>query len=338
MMKNYLLKMLMSTIISIGLIMVMPLASFADKQIKIKLAHTVPASHAYHKGYVKFKEMVEKRTNGRVSVTIFPHGTLGGDIQAADSVQMGIAQMALTGTFALYDYNPKWAVMDLPYLFDDYNDVDKIINGPIGKELMKNAVGKTYVLGFMENGFRHVSNNKRPIKTLEDFDGLKIRTMKAPVHISAFKALGASPTPMPFGELYTAMQTGVVDGEENPPSLFYAMKFYEVQKYFSLTRHVYLAGLTLINKPFFDGLPEDIQTIVRTSFQEAAKFQRDLVRKDDAEKVEMLKTKLAVNDISKEEFQKMKKATEKVYDEWADKIGKDFLNRTMTELGKDTRF
>jgi len=161
--------------------------------------------------------------------------------------------------------------------------------------------------------------------------------MQAPVHISAFKALGASPVPMPFGELYTAMQTGVVDGEENPPSLFYAMKFYEVQKYFSLTHHVYLSGLTLINKPFFDKLPSDIQEIIKTSFTEAAKFQRELVRKDDAEKLEKLKTKLEVNEISADEIQRMKQATQKVYNEWSEKIGKDFLKRTLTELGQEDR-
>ncbi|MCF8091904.1 MAG: TRAP transporter substrate-binding protein [Desulfotignum sp.] len=315
-----------------------PAGVSAGDKINIKLAHTVPVSHAYHKGYLKFKEMVEKQTDGNVTVTIFPHGTLGGDIQAADSVQMGIAQMALTGTFGLYDYNPKWAVLDLPYLFDSYADVDKIITGPIGEELLSEPVGQAYVLGFMENGFRHVSNNKRPIKSLADMKGLKIRTMEAPVHVSAFKAMGASPTPMPFGELYTAMQTGVVDGEENPPSLFYAMKFYEVQKYFSLTRHVYLAGLTLINKPFFDSLPADVQDIIKTSFTEAAEFQRALVRKDDAKKLSLLETKLKVNEVPEEEIEKMKEATSGVYKEWAGKIGTGFLNRTLEELGQSARF
>lgn len=334
--KYWKLSVLSTICLTLGILVSGGIAAAA--QINIKLAHTVPATHAYHKGYMKFKDMVEKRTDGKISVTIFPHGTLGGDIQAADSVQMGISQMALTGTFGLYDYNPKWAVMDLPYLFSTYEDVDKIINGPIGKELLGEPVGNAYVLGFMENGFRYVTNNKRPINTLEDMKGLKIRTMEAPVHVSAFKAMGASPTPMPFGELYTAMQTGVVDGEENPPSLFYAMKFYEVQKYFSKTRHVYLAGLTLINKPFFDGLPADIQEIIKTSFTEAAEYQRELVRKDDAEKLELLKTELEVNDISEKEIKRMKEATRPVYDEWADKIGRDFLNRTLKELGQEASF
>jgi len=338
MLKSRFRKNITASIICLALAILVPCSVAATDKIEIKLAHTVPESHAYHKGYLKFKEMVEKRTDGRVSITIFPHGTLGGDIQAADSVQMGISQMALTGTFGLYDYNPKWAALDLPYLFKTYEDVDKIINGPIGKELLSQPVGNAYVLGFMENGFRDVSNNKRPITRLEDMKGLKIRTMNAPVHVSAFLALGASPTPMPFGELYTAMQTGVVDGEENPPSLFYAMKFYEVQKYFSLTKHVYLAGLTLINKPFFDGLPADIQKIIKTSFIEAAEFQRELVRKDDAEKLEMLKSKLKVNEISPQEIDRMKQATRPVYDEWADKIGRDFLNRTLKELGQGPSF
>jgi tripartite ATP-independent transporter DctP family solute receptor len=339
MVKTHLKKTLvLFCIISLSLFILGPVGVSAGDKINIKLAHTVPVSHAYHKGYLKFKEMVEKQTNGRVSVTIFPHGTLGGDIQAADSVQMGIAQMALTGTFGLYDYNPRWAVLDLPYLFDSYADVDKIINGPIGEVLLSEPVGQAYVLGFMENGFRHVSNNKRPIKSLEDMKGLKIRTMEAPVHVAAFRAMGASPTPMPFGELYTAMQTGVVDGEENPPSLFYAMKFYEVQKYFSLTRHVYLAGLTLINRPFFDSLPADIQNIIKTSFTEAAEFQRTLVRKDDAEKLSLLETKMEVNELPKEEIQKMKEATSVVYKDWADKIGTRFLNKTLAEIGQPERF
>ncbi|SEA29306.1 tripartite ATP-independent transporter solute receptor, DctP family [Desulfuromusa kysingii] len=313
---------------------IVPSFSFSADKIKIKLAHTVPTSHAYHKGYVKFKNLVAERTDGRVEVTIFPQGTLGGDVQAADSVQMGIAQMALTGTFALYDYNPKWALLDLPYFFNDYEDVDTIINGPIGEELLSESVGNAYVLGFMENGFRHVSNNARPIKTLEDMKGLKIRTMKAPVHVSAFEALGASPTPMPFGELYTAMQTGVVDGEENPPSLFYTMKFYEVQKYFSLTRHVYLSGLTMINKNFFDGLPADIQTAIQESFTEAAAYQRELVRQDDAEKIEMLKKKLQVNSLPDSEIVRFREATQSVYSDWEGKIGKDFLERASKAINR----
>jgi len=309
-----------------------PGTAFSADKIKIKLAHSVPTSHAYHKGYLKFKDLVAERTGGQVEVTIFPQGTLGGDIQAADSVQMGIAQMALTGTFALYDYNPKWALMDLPYFFNDYNDVDTIINGPIGQELLSEEVGNAYVLGFMENGFRHVSNNKRPIKTLEDMKGLKIRTMKAPVHVSAFEDLGASPTPMPFGELYTAMQTGVVDGEENPPSLFYTMKFYEVQKYFSMTHHVYLAGLTLINKKFFDSLSPEVQKVIRDSFTEAAAYQRELVRKDDAEKTELLKNKLKVNTLADSEIVRFKKAVQPVYSEWGNKIGKDFMERASKAI------
>jgi tripartite ATP-independent transporter DctP family solute receptor len=246
--------------------------------------------------------------------------------------------MALTGTFALYDYNPKWAMMDLPYLFDTYADVDRIITGPIGKSLLEEPVGKAYVLGFMENGFRHVSTSVRPIRKLADFKGLKIRTMEAPVHISAFRALGASPTPMPFGELYTALQTGVVDGEENPPSLFYAMKFYEVQDYYSLTHHVYLAGLTLINKKFFDKLPAEIKSAIQTSFVEAAQFQRDLVRKEDGEKLKALRDLLAVNAVDPAEIEKMRKATQSVYKEWAPKIGKDFLNRVMESLDRKDRY
>lgn len=306
----------------------------ADKKISIKLAHTVPTTHAYHKGYLKFKKMVEERSNGRLEVTIFPQGSLGGDIQAADSVQMGISEMALTGTFGLYDYNPKWAMLDLPYLLESYEEVDKIINGPVGAQLLSEPVGNAYVLGFMENGFRHISNNKRPIETLADMKGLKIRTMKAPVHVSAFKALGASPIPMPFGELYTAMQTGVVDGEENPPSLFTAMKFYEVQKYFSLTYHVYLAGLTLINKPFFESLSPELQEIIKTSFAEAAEFQRALVRKDDVEALKFLQDKIKINELPKEEIQKFREATASVYDEWRDKIGTEFMDKTLKELGR----
>lgn len=307
----------------------------AEDKYQIILAHSVPESHAYHQGYLKFKELVEERTDGKVTVKIFPNNTLGGDLAATDSVRMGNIQMALTGTFALYQLNPHWGVFDMPFLFQDYDEVDRIVEGEIGKQLLQEDVGNVIPMGFMENGFRYLANSKRPVRKPSDLNGLKIRIMESPIYVDSWKAIGASPNPMAFGEVYTALDTGVVDGVENPPSLLYAMGFQEVQKYLTTTRHLYLAGITIMNKKFFNSLPSDIQEIIKDSFQEAAKYQRGLVREEDVKAMEKLEKELEVTYLSPEERQVFAEMSYPVYKKYADKIGKDFVIRVLEELNRD---
>jgi len=301
----------------------------------ITLAHSVPETHAYHEGYLMFQELVEERTDGEITVNIFPDATLGGDQAAADSVRMGNIEMALTGTFVLYDHNPHWGVFDLPFLFRDYEEVDSIIEGEIGEQLLEEDLGSVIAMDFMENGFRYLTNSVRPVEEPADLEGMRVRIMEGPIYVDSWEAMGASANPMSFDELYSALDTGVVDGMENPPSLIYTSGFYEVQEYMTETLHQYLAGITIMNEDWFNSLSSENQEIITESFSEAAEYQRELVRERDEEALEELQELLEYNTLTGDERDKFAELTFSVYEEYAEEIGEEFVIEFLEELGRD---
>ena len=220
----------------------------AAAPIKIILGHPNPETHSIHKGYVKFKELVEKKSNNSMVVEIHSSGSLGGDRQLAESVNLGTIQMALNGSMMLGNYDPRFFVFDLPFIFDNNEKVDKIINGPVGKKLSDVLPGTSIrVLAFPENGYRNISNNKHPIKNVGDLKGIKIRVMETPVHLKTFETLGAIPTAVPFPEVYSALQAKMIDAQENANSLFVASKYYEVQPYYTCVLIVIQLSDTVYN-------------------------------------------------------------------------------------------
>jgi len=265
----------------------------ATGSVVIKYAVVGPDEHPYTIMATKFKELVEAKTNGQVQVTIFPNAQLGSEREMAEGVRMGTIQMTtVTTDGTLPAWVPELQIFSLPYLFRDRDHAYKVMDGDIGKELGDKLLAQGLrSLGFCELGWRHFTNNVRPILKPEDAQGLKIRVQEAKVWFGLVKALGATPTPIPFGELYTALQQRTVDGEENPVATIRSMKFYEVQKYLTLDGHTYSPGSVLINSKFYDGLSPDIQKAIQDSATEAILYQRQVIAQKETEDLQFLKDK-----------------------------------------------
>ena len=249
---------------------------------------------------------VEQRSNGRYKIQAFYASSLGGEREATESVQMGTQELTWTSSGPLPNFVPEAKIIDVPFLFRDYAHARAVLDGPIGQELLTKFDSKGIkALAWGENGFRHMTNSKRPINAPEDLKGLKMRTMENPVHIQAYKGFGIIPTPMAFGEVFTALQQGTVDGQENPISVISSNKFDQVQKYMTLTGHVYSAGIFLMNKALFDKLPEADKKIFLDSAKVAAKANRDRVDQDEKTAVADLRSKgmQIVENVDKTKYQ-----------------------------------
>lgn len=259
--------------------------------ITLKLAHTGSESHQYHIASEKFKELVEEKTDGTVEVEIHPNATLGSEGEAIEQVMEGTIQMTtVAADSSLANVMPEMNVFGLPYLFEDKEHVYSVLDGEIGDELLTKANDQNMKgLGYWEVGFRHLTNNKKEINTPEDVKGLKIRVQPAPVWENHMKALGANPTPVDFNELYSSLDQGVVDGQENPLPTIDSMKFYEVQKYVSLTAHTYTPAVVLMNSNVWEDLSEEQQKALEEAVKETTDYQREFLADKEDEIVKRLK-------------------------------------------------
>ncbi|MDR3176472.1 MAG: TRAP transporter substrate-binding protein [Desulfovibrio sp.] len=282
--------------LSLALLLV-PGAALAAK-ITLKLGHTGSPNHHYNLTCEQFKKAVEQRSNGDIEIKVFPSDQLGNQRQLVEGAQLGTVDMVLTSDSQISAFVDSFGVLNLPYLFTDVNHVAKAMDGAAGAAFSADASQKgLVVLGYWENGFRHVSNSKRPIRTLEDLKGLKLRTPNAFVTLEAFKELGALPTPMGFGEIYSALQLGTVDGQENPIAHILTQKWYEVQKYFSLTYHQHNVEPLLMSKIVFDGLKPEYQRILIEEGKAHAPVSRKMVTDDEAGQLQKLSELIAVNKV-----------------------------------------
>lgn len=274
-----------------------------------------------------FKPKIEKESNGRIEVQLYPNAQLGGDREMIESIQMGTLTMALPATSALAGFEKKFQVLDLPFLFKDKATGYRALDGDLGKALDGLLPKHGLVnLGYCENGFRHITNNRGPIMKPDDLKGLKLRTMENPMHIAFFKLLGANPTPMSYGEVYTALQQGTIDGQENPIAIVSDGKFYEVQKFYSLTGHVFSVIMMLANQDFMDKLPEDLRKIVGDAATEFLLSDRKLVDSEEETLLKAMEAKgLKVNGLTPEQKQLFIDATLPVYDQFKDVLGEEIV-------------
>lgn len=297
----------------------------------MKLAVVTPKDRSLTQGLYKFGEIVEKETNGSIKVEVYPDGTLGGDRQVFEGMKIGTIQGSTMSSGPIAADAPRFTALDLPFLFKDEKTAYEVLDGPLGKELLNDlpAVG-VIGLNYWENGFRHLTNNKKEVKTVEDIQGLKIRTLENELHIDMWKELGATPTPMAFTELFTALEQGVVDGQENPAGNVTTSKFYEVQKYLTKTGHIYNASPFLISKKFYDTLTDQEKEAVMKAAEEAKTFQRELNQKESTEALDFLsKNGMTVTDLSAEEKQKFFEKVKPVYEKYAKTLGEDFVSKLM---------
>ncbi len=274
----------------------------AAAKIVIKIGTGVAPDHPENIGARKIKELVEKRAGDRVEVQVFTDGQLGDQRTMVENLRNGTLEITWVTVGFFGSYEPTLNAIESGYLFRDSWHSYKVFDGPMGNEI-RALVEKHGVklLGFYEAGLRHITNNVRPIRTPADLKGLKIRTPQAKYHLNTLKYMGANPVAMSFGELYTAMQQKVVDGQENPLSNIYKAKFYEVQKYLSLTGHLHLTHMVMYSAKLWDNLPADLQKIVREAVIESQETQRKAVRDDDENLLKELKAKgMQVNEGDRE--------------------------------------
>ncbi|MGM0754177.1 MAG: DctP family TRAP transporter solute-binding subunit [Bacillota bacterium] len=298
----------------------------------IRIAHLVPEEQSSHVAAETFKEKLEKESDGRIKVELYPNGQLyGSDREAIEAVQLGNIEMTIPAVAPLASFNEKFLVFDLPFLFNSNEAAYKALDGELGQELMAD-LEKNDLKGlvFGENGFRHMSNNNGPIENPDQLKGLKFRTLENPLHTDTFKAFGANASPFAFGELYTALQQGTYDAMECPVSLYYTNKFYEVQDYLSLTGHVYAATALLMNNDFYNELPEDLQKLVTEASEEYRDEQRGLAQEQDVEFLGKLKENgMEVNDLTDEQRDAFREAASSVYDQYVPKIGEDLVDKAL---------
>ncbi|WP_422443630.1 TRAP transporter substrate-binding protein [Thermoanaerobacterium sp. DL9XJH110] len=276
----------------------------SQDQISIRVGHVLAPTHPYQLGLEKFAELVSQKTNGKVKVEVFHSSQLGNERDMVEGLQLGTLEMTLVSTAPLSSFTKKFFVFDLPFIFKDTASARAVVDGPVGTQLLDSLKDQGIIgLTYFENGFRHVTNNKKPIEKPEDLKGMKIRTMENPVHMATFKVLGADPTPMAFGELFTALQQGTIDGQENPLPIIETSKFYEVQKYLSLTGHFYAPAPLLISRSFFESLSPDVQNAIKEAAVEAGDYERKLLDDMNAKLENELQQKgMKINKPDKEAF------------------------------------
>jgi tripartite ATP-independent periplasmic transporter solute receptor, DctP family len=301
--------------------------SSAAAQTTFKMNISVPKDSHYGVAIDTFAAEIEKRTNGRYKIQNFYASALGNEREAIEAVQLGTLDMAMSSTGPVPNFVPELAILDIPFLFRDYAHARAVLDGPIGQEMLTKfePIG-IKALAWGENGFRHMTNSKRPIRSPEDLKGLKLRTMENPIHMQAYKGFGLIPTPMAISEVFTALQQGTVDGQENPISVIQSWKFEQVQKYLTLTGHVYSPAVILMNKGLWDGLSDEDKQHFLEAAKVAVKANRDRIDHDEKNGVAYLRAHgmEVIEDVDREAFQK---ALEPVFAEFSKKFGEENIKR-----------
>jgi tripartite ATP-independent transporter DctP family solute receptor len=321
-------------IIAILIVLFIPNITWVDlgicqeKQVVLKLGHAVAPEHPYHLGAVRYSELVAQRTKNKVKIDVYPSTQLGNERDMVEGLQLGTIDLVVTSTGPLGGFVPRIFVVDLPFLFRDREHAYKVLDGSIGRELLDAFSAKGIRgLAFWENGFRQMTNSVRPIEKPEDLKGIKIRTMENKVHLSAFRAFGASPTPMAWSEVYTALQQKTIDAQENPIAIIYFQKIYEVQKYLALTGHFYSPAPLLMSLKAFNNLPKNIQKIMLDTAMDCATYERNLLRDNEAKQLAEIKAKgMLVTLPNKKPFQD---AAAPVYKEFESQFGKEIIDRII---------
>ena len=308
----------------------------AGAQITGKFAVTLPAKSHQGQGVARFIELVDQKSGGRIKIKGFYSGALGNDVQVTSALQGGTVEFTVPQTTTLTGMVKEMEILDFPFLFESEKEVDTILDGPIGKRLLDKlpAVGLVG-LAYWENGFFNATNSKHPIRRVEDFQGLKFRSIQAKITQETIRALGANPVPLAVPELYTALETRTIDGQGTPTAVIAALKLGEVQKYLSLTKHSYGAFLPLVSKKFWDKLSEaDRKTLVDAAV-EARTYQRQVAR----EQAQSAQAKLAaggmqVNDIAPAEVLRMRERVQPVWNQFSKEVGMDLFREVTGEVDK----
>lgn len=305
--------------------------SDSDYTAKLKLASLTASTHTYNLGAKRFGELISERTGERISITIYPDGQLGkGERELLEAIQQGTIDIYVGSTGPLGGFCRNMLILDIPFLFRNYEHVDKVLDGPIGRNLLSDLDNaRMKGLAFWENGFRNLTNSKRVIRTPQDAAGLKIRTMENKIHLAAWKAAGLNPTPMAWGEVYGALQQGVIDGQENPVVVILTSKIYEVQKYLTLTQHVYSPAVLIVSTKLWESLPASDKQIFLETAREVALYQRKLGRDNEHENIAALEAH-GMNIVRTVDNAVWQNAMESAFKDFAREFGRDRIDAIVS--------
>ncbi|MCP3404480.1 TRAP transporter substrate-binding protein [Bradyrhizobium sp. CCGB01] len=318
------------------------LAAFAGsvqaqvKERNIRVSNGINEDHPVGNGVAKMRACMADKSGGKLKLQAFWGGALGGDLQATQALRAGTQEMVITSSSPLVGIVPVLGVFDLPFLFTNEKEADAVLDGVYGKYISDQLPAAGVVnLSYWENGFRNLTNSKRAVSKAEELTGLKVRVMQNNIFLDSFKSMGANATPMAFGEVFAALETHAIDGQENPLVTIDTSKLYEVQKYLTLTRHAYTPFLVLYSKKLWDQLSAEEQTILSecaaTGRDEERRVSREL---NDKSLANLKKQGMQVSEVSKDELAKMREATAAVYQRHEASIGKEAIERLKTELAK----
>lgn len=296
-------------------------------QTEIKIGYALAEDSHYGVSAKTFEEVVLEQTGEDFSFTHFPSSGLGGERDVIEGLQLGTVEVTIVSSGTLANFVPETGVFDIPFLFRDLGHARSVLDGPIGQDILErfDAVG-LHALAWGEQGFRHITNNRNAINTPADVQGLKLRTMENPVHLAAFNAMGAAPTPMAWPEVISSMQQGVIDGQENPLSVIVSVKLDEVQKYLTLSGHVYSPAMLLVSKPFWEGLNDEQKAAFEAAAAEAVGAMRGYVDGIEASGVETLKERgMEVNALSADEKAAFQASIQSAYEGYYKTYGEDLV-------------
>lgn len=302
--------------------------------VTAKFAVTLPEKSHQGQGVAKFVELVKEKSQGDIVIKAYYSGALGDDVKVTSALQGGTIEFTVPQTTTLTGMIKAYEILDFPFLFKDAAQAEKVLDGPVGQALMENLPEHGLVgLAYWENGFFNATNSKHPIRTVEDFNGLKFRSIQAKITQETIKALGANPVPLAVPELYTALETNTIDGQGTPNAVIAALKLDEVQKYLSITRHSYGAFIPLASKAFWDKLTPGQQRIIKDSAVEARSYQREVARaQSESAKARMAERGMQVNEITDAERERMKASVQPVWEMFIPEVGQDIYDQVQAEL------
>lgn len=281
--------------------MVMGLSGAYAADFNFTFAHVLIESTPNARAAVKFKEEVEKNSDGRIAINIRPAAQLGGDVEIIEQTQMNLVQIAIPPTGNLANFDQKMFLFDLPYLMPNEEAMKRVLDGEVGREVL-DGLEKSNLKGinYWGAGFRNMTNNIRPITKPDDLKNIKMRVLQAPTVMATYRTYGANPTAMAFTEVYNGLQQGVIEGQENPYANIDSMKFYEVQKYMTLTHHTYHTYAAVMNKAAWESLPDDLQTVMQEAFDVSRDYARELTLEDEKEIYERIKDQIEIIELTDE--------------------------------------
>ena len=314
------------------------MASAAQAQVTehtFRISIAGAPGHPSAMGAEKWAELLKEKSGGKLTLKVFPNGVLGGDVQVLSAVQGGTIDFTSMNSGILQTQVKEFAIFDFPFMFESGKEADPLLDGAFGKKLADLLPAKNlYNLAYWELGFRNLTNNKHAINKMEDIAGLKIRVIQSPIYIDTFNALGANAVPMPITEVYTAMEQKIIDGHENPFSVVETSKFYEVQKFLTVSNHIYNPQSVLASKKKWDALTKDEQAILTSTLAEATKWQRENSRKLAEDSLTNLKKTMQVTTLSAEELTKIRAKIKPVIDKFAASVGPELVKELQAELDK----